>query len=138
MAKIAWAPKAVVRWQLPPTLKATFKRFALYSYHNVLAGRERYWHYGVARQYFVALIIVILAMVHNRVWLFALAFAAVARAAKAIWNYDEAQRLSWVFNPVRLLVVGTILAAIDLATFVGWGRAVWHKSKEQVGSAAKA
>jgi glycosyltransferase involved in cell wall biosynthesis len=138
VAKIAWAPNAVVTWQLPPTLKATFRRFALYSYHNVLAGRERYWHYGVARQYFVALIIVILAIVHNRVWLFALAFAAIARAAKAIWNYDEARRLGWVFNPARLLVVGTILAAIDLATFVGWGRAIWHKSKEQVGSAAKA
>src|ERR1700722_14330105 len=35
VAKIAWAPKAVVRWQLPPTLKATFRRFVLYSYQNV-------------------------------------------------------------------------------------------------------
>jgi glycosyltransferase involved in cell wall biosynthesis len=130
-ARIAWAPQAVVRWQLQPTLKATCRRFALYSYHNVLAGRQRYWHYGIARKYFLALMIVILAVVHNRVWLFALVFAAVARAAKAIWNYDEQKRLAWVFNPARLLLVGTILAAIDLATFVGWGRAVWHERKNK-------
>ena len=119
----------MVRWQLQPTLKATFRRFALYSYHNVLAGRQRYWHYGIARKYFLALMIVVLAVVHSRVWLFALAFAAIARAAKSIWNYDEQRRLAWVFNPARLFLVGAILAVVDLATFAGWGRAVWHKRK---------
>ena len=87
---------------------------------------------------FVALMILILAVVHNRVWLFALFFAAVARAAKAIWNYDEQRRLAWVFNPARLLVVGTILAVMDLATFVGWGRAVWHQRKSKWALQAKA
>jgi len=129
VAKIAWAPQALVRWQLQPTLKATFGRFALYSYHNVLAGRQRYWHYGIARKYFLALMIVVLAVVHSRVWLFALAFAAIARAVKSIWNYDEQRRLAWVFNPVRVFLVGAILAVVDLATFAGWGRAVWHKRK---------
>jgi glycosyltransferase involved in cell wall biosynthesis len=129
VARIGWAPQAVVRWQIQPTLKATFRRFALYSYHNVLACRQRYWHYGIARKYLLALMIVILAVVHSRVWLFALAFAAVARAAKSIWNYDEQRRLAWVFNPARLFLVGAILAVVDLATFAGWGRAVWHKKK---------
>jgi hypothetical protein len=129
VARIGWAPQAVVRWQIQPTLKATFRRFALYSYHNVLAGRQRYWHYGIARKYFLALMIVILAAVHSRVWLFALVFAAVARAAKSIWNYDEQRRLAWVFNPARLFLVGVILEVVDLATFAGWGRAVWHKRK---------
>jgi glycosyltransferase involved in cell wall biosynthesis len=129
VGRIAWAPQAVVRWQLQPTLKATFRRFALYSYHNVLAGRQRYWHYGIARKYLLALVIVILAAVHNRVWLFVLGFAAIARVARSIWNYDEQQRLVWLCNPARLLLVGTILAVVDLATFVGWGRAVWYKTK---------
>jgi len=129
VGRIAWAPQALVRWQLQPTLKATFTRFALYSYHNVLAGRQRYWHYGIARKYLLALVIVILAAVHNRVWLFVLGLAAVARVAKSIWNYDEQRRLAWFCNPARLLLVGTILAVIDLATFVGWGRAVLHKTK---------
>jgi len=129
VGRIAWAPQAVVRWQLQPTLKATFRRFALYSYHNVLAGRQRYWHYGVARKYLLALVIVILAAVHNRVWLFVLGFAAIARVARSICNYDEQRRLAWLCNPARLLLVGTILAVVDLATFVGWGRAVWYKTK---------
>ena len=130
IGRIAWAPQALVRWQLQPTLKATFRRFALYSYHNVLAGRQRYWHYGIARKYLLALVIVILASVHNRVWLFVLGFAAVARAAKSIWIYDEQRRLAWLCNPARVLLVGTILAVIDLGTFVGWGRAVWYKTKK--------
>jgi glycosyltransferase involved in cell wall biosynthesis len=129
VGSIAWAPQAVVRWQLQSTLKATYRRFALYSYHNVLAGRQRYWHYGIARKYFLALVIAILGAVHNRIWLLALALFAIARVAKAIWNYDEQRRLIRLFNPGRLLLVGTILAVIDLATFVGWVRAVWHKRK---------
>jgi glycosyltransferase involved in cell wall biosynthesis len=136
VAKIAWAPQAMVRWQLQPTLKATFRRFELYSYHNVLAGRQRHWHYGVIRKYLIALMILILAIVHSRFWLFGLVFAAVARAAKSIWNYDEQRRLTWIFNPKRLVLVAVILAAVDLATFVGWGRAVWHQG--QVSSQAKA
>ena len=129
VARIAWAPQALVRWQLQPTLKATFRRFVLYSYHNVLAGRQRYWHYGIARKYFLVLLIMILAAVYNRAWLLALGFAAITRVAKSIWKYDEQQRLAWLCNPVRLLLVGTILAVVDVATFVGWGRALWYKTK---------
>ncbi len=131
VGRIAWAPQAVVRWRLQPTLTATFRRFALYSYHNVLAGRQRYWHYGIARQYLIASLIIILAAVYGRVWLFVLGFAAVARVAKAIWNYREQHRLAWLLNPARLLLVGTILAVIDLATFVGWGRALSHRAKNK-------
>ena len=83
VGKIAWAPLAIVQWQLQPSLMPTFRRFALYSYHNVLAGRQRYWHYGIARKYLMAVLVVILAAAHSRVWLFALAFAAVARVAKS-------------------------------------------------------
>ena len=48
--RIGWAPKAMVHWQLRPNLKETFRKFVLYSKHNVLAGRQRYWHYGIVRQ----------------------------------------------------------------------------------------
>jgi glycosyltransferase involved in cell wall biosynthesis len=126
--RIAWAPQAIMRWQLQPTLGRTYKRFELYSYHNVLAGWQRHWHYGIARQYFIALSIVVLAVVQSPVWLLALALAAVGRIAKAIWRYDEQRRLAWLLNPARFLLVGTILAVIDIATFVGWGRALWHQA----------
>jgi glycosyltransferase involved in cell wall biosynthesis len=125
--RTAWAPLAMVKWQIPPSLTSTFRRFALYSYHNVLAGRERFWHYGIARQYLLGLMIVTLAVVQNKLWLSALPLAAVARTVKAIWKYDETRRIAWLFNPFRVISVGMILVAIDLATFVGWGQALWHK-----------
>lgn len=129
VGKIAWTSLALMRWQLQPSLLATFRRFAIYSYHNVLVGRQRHWHYGIARQYFLALLIVILAAAHSRVWLFVLLLAAVARAAKSIWKYDEHCRIAWLLNPARLMLVGTIVAVVDVATFVGWGRALWHETK---------
>ncbi|MBW3599041.1 MAG: glycosyltransferase, partial [Planctomycetes bacterium] len=67
--QIGWAPAATVDWQIQPTLGRTFRRFALYSKHNVWAGRQRYWHRGVARIYFAAGLFVALAMTHNLWWL---------------------------------------------------------------------
>jgi hypothetical protein len=49
--RIAYAPRAVVRWQLAPDVARTFRRFASYSEHNLRAGRGRYWHRGVLRHY---------------------------------------------------------------------------------------
>jgi glycosyltransferase involved in cell wall biosynthesis len=37
--KIAWASHAVAWWQMPPTFRGAFRRFALYSLHNVRIGR---------------------------------------------------------------------------------------------------
>src|SRR5271157_3094592 len=66
---VGWAPGATVAWRLQPTLARTFRRFVLYSKHNVWAGRQRYWHLGIARQYLLALPFVVLAFAHSPWWL---------------------------------------------------------------------
>ncbi len=48
--KTALAPAAMVYWQLRPNLQSTFKKFVLYSKHNVWINREWDWHYGIAKQ----------------------------------------------------------------------------------------
>ena len=120
---IAWAPEALVWWRLRPSLKETYRRFELYSRHNVWAGRERYWHYGVARQYIGAGVLLGLAMIQSPWWAALLGCAAAARVARAIWRHRQGHNLLWLLNPARFALVGVILGAIDAATLVGWARA---------------
>jgi hypothetical protein len=123
-ARTRWAPRANVRWQLQPNLARTFRRFALYSKHNVWAGRQRFWHYGVARQYAVALAFVALAFAHSPWWLAVPAAGLGARAALSVWRRREGRGLAWALNPVRLAGVCLVLLAVDMATFVGWAQAL--------------
>ena len=119
--KIGWAPKATVWWQLRPSLLSTFRRFVLYSRHNVLARRQKYWHYGIARQYVLALIVALLALVSGIWWLLlAIPVGLLLRVFKSIWNRRETLSVWGLINPLRWVHVLIITLAIDLATFVGW------------------
>lgn len=119
--KIGWAPRATVWWQLRPTLLSTFRKFVLYSQHNVLAGRQKYWHYGIARQYVLALIVVLAATLSGIWWLLlAIPLGLLLRVFKSIWNRRETLSVWGLINPFRWVHVLIITLAIDLATFVGW------------------
>jgi cellulose synthase/poly-beta-1,6-N-acetylglucosamine synthase-like glycosyltransferase len=125
--KIAWSPRATVWWRLRPTLASTFAKFTLYSLHNVRAGLARHWHYGVARQYAVALIFVALAFAHSAWWLVVIALGLVARTARSIWRRREGRGVAWAINPAQFAVVLLIILTIDLATFVGWAQALMQR-----------
>ncbi|HZB46583.1 MAG TPA: glycosyltransferase [Pyrinomonadaceae bacterium] len=121
--EVAWAPGATVWWQMQPGLARTFRRFVLYSKHNVRAGRQWDWHYGVARQYAVAAVFVLLGIVHSPWWLAGLPLWLGARVFKSVWRRREGRGLLWALNPAQLAGVAVILLAIDAATFVGWAQA---------------
>ncbi len=126
-----YAPEATVWWQLQPTPARTFRKFVLYSKHNVWAGRQRFWHYGLARQYAVALVFVALAFAHSVWWLAVLAAGLLARAAKSIRLHREGRTLLWTLNPARLLSVAAVIATVDLATFVGWAQALLSRPRRR-------
>jgi glycosyltransferase involved in cell wall biosynthesis len=124
--EVGWAPSATVGWHLQPTLARTFRRFTLYSKHNVWAGRQRHWHYGVLRQYLAAAPLLILAALHSPWWLALPLAGALARVGKSVWVRREDRRLATLCNPAQFACVAMILAAVDLATFVGWAQAIWQ------------
>lgn len=126
--KIGWAPTATVWWQLQPSLRRTFRKFVVYSRHNVWANRQRYWHYGIARQYAIALLFIALALLHSAWWGIVLVIGLAARVLKSIWRRRENRGLLWTLNPLRFFGVAVILLCIDLATFVGWAQALWQRS----------
>jgi hypothetical protein len=121
--RIAWAPHATVWWHLQPTLALTFRRFVLYSMHNVWAGRQRDWHHGVARQYAIVAAFIVLGAVHTPWWLVGLPLWLTARVFRNVWRRREGRGLFWVLNPTRFAGVALLLLTIDVATFVGWVKA---------------
>jgi cellulose synthase/poly-beta-1,6-N-acetylglucosamine synthase-like glycosyltransferase len=121
--KAGWAPEALASWRLAPTLGATYRRFELYSRHNVWAGRQRHWHYGVARQYAAAALVVAAALVAGPAWLLLLPLGLLARAVKNIWQRREGRGIAWALEPRQLAGVMAVLLVLDVATFVGWLRA---------------
>lgn len=119
--KIGWAPRATVWWQLRPSLLSTFRKFVLYSRHNVIAGRQKYWHYGIARQYILASLVALVALVTGIWWLLlAIPLGLLLRVFKSIWSRRETLSVAGLINPLRWVHVMIITLAIDLATFVGW------------------
>jgi glycosyltransferase involved in cell wall biosynthesis len=131
--KIAWAPQAVVCWRMPPTFGSVFRRFALYSMHNVRIGRQYDWHYGVARQYAVWTVFTILGLVLSG-WFWLAPFIGYgARVAKSIWVRREGRGLLWAMNPAQFAMVAAILLTIDAATFVGWRRAIRERGGRRIG-----
>lgn len=129
--KTSWSPTATVWWQLQPTLGRTFRKFVLYSKHNVWAGRQRFWHYGIARQYVIASIFIVPALIHSPWWLVVPTLGFAARTMKSIWQHREGRGLVWALNPIQFLYVMVILLAIDLATFTGWVQALLSDNQAQ-------
>jgi glycosyltransferase involved in cell wall biosynthesis len=122
--KTAWEPRATVWWQLRPDFASTFRKFVLYSRHNVWAGRARHWHYGIARQYALVIIFVLLAALHSAWWLVGVGLWLAARTLRSIWRRREGRSVAWALNPAQFLGVMAILLTIDLGTFVGWAQAL--------------
>lgn len=127
--RIGYAPAAVVHWQLRSGLVATYRKFALYSRHNVRAGMQAGWHYGVARHYLVYLLAMTLAVATSGWFLFVPPLGYLARAGRRLLRCrrpESPQIIDYLrlFRPARLLLIMLILLVIDLATFAGWWRAV--------------
>jgi glycosyltransferase involved in cell wall biosynthesis len=121
--RVAWSPRATVWWQMQPGFRRTFRKFVLYSKHNVWAGLQSDWHYGVARQYALVAPFLVLAVVHSAWWLAVVALWLAARVGRTIWRRREGRGLAWALHPVRFAGVALILLTIDAATFVGWAQA---------------
>jgi hypothetical protein len=121
--RIAAAPEAKVAWEIPVDAAGTFRRFANYSRHNLVAGRGRYWHRGVARLYAAAAAMGLAgAAVSPIVWALLPAAAAV-RAGRAVHRRRGGSGVPQPWRPDRLVGVAMLLMLTDAAT--AWGALAW-------------
>lgn len=123
-----FAPEAMAYWQLRPDLRTTYRKFDLYSKYNVWAGRQAYWHYGVARQYLVLLTALLLSIFHSWYWVLIIPLWIGARVAKRILLHRYEFGWKQLFNPAVFMLVMIITLVIDAATFTGWIKALAGKS----------
>ena len=130
-AAFVTAPKAMAKWQLQQSLGATFRKFDLYSKYNVWAGRQRYWHYGVARQYLLLLPFIAAGIFHSGWWFLALPAWIGARSAKRCWMHRHEFGIKTLFNPAALFLVALLLLVIDAATYTGWIKALSNRNPLQ-------
>ncbi len=126
--KIGYAPQAIVWWKPPPTLYRLYKRFELYSKVNVLARREKYWHYGLAKHYLIILPFLVLSVLHSWLWSVPVFLWLFFRTGKNIYIRKEDFGIGWLINPFRFISVGITILIIDLATFIGWAKALIYKT----------
>lgn len=122
-ARVSFAPNARVEWQIAGDSVSTFRRFATYSYHNLIAGWGRHWHAGTARLYAgLSLAFVAALLLGGGGWAFLLLPGFfLARAFKSAWL----KRASFQFptlTPARILGTAGVLAVIDAATALGVAR----------------
>jgi cellulose synthase/poly-beta-1,6-N-acetylglucosamine synthase-like glycosyltransferase len=124
-AQSALAPKAIAYWRAPRSLGEMFRKLSVYSRHNVWAGQQRRWHYGVARVYGASIGAGILASAAtgrrpSRAIAASLLASLAARTADRLWR---ARRTD---PPVRTLRTGDALGVAlmilvgDAATVFGW------------------
>lgn len=119
-----FAPEAKIHWYLQPDLTSTFRKFVLYSKHNVWANRQWDWHYGVAKLYLFVLPFILLAVLHSPWWLIGILLWLMARTVKRIVPHRYEFGLMPLLNPGYFFSIMFLILVIDLATFIGWGQAI--------------
>jgi hypothetical protein len=120
---VTWAPGAVAYWETPPSVSATYRRFRQYSRQNVLLGRQRHWHYGVARIYVAAAAAVCVALAWDRRAVRLLPLGPLIRAWHNLWPHRREFGLAFILNPMRIAGVAGLTLVVDAATFCGWASA---------------
>jgi glycosyltransferase involved in cell wall biosynthesis len=121
--RVGYAPEARAHWEIAGDLSSTYRRFAEYSWHNLEAGRGRFWHLGVARLYvglFVAIGLAELAGLGFWAGFLVPAFF-LARASKAAWQKRDSLPFE-TLHPGRVVGAAGVMAVIDAATLEGSAR----------------
>lgn len=121
--KVSYAPDAMVRWRMQPTWWSTFRRFVIYSRHNMRAGLWKEWQRAVLLRYAALIACAAILFLLTSWWplitapLFLLML--LARAIAALVRNRRRYPASLVRNLGRLIVIVPLLATIDMATCLG-------------------
>jgi glycosyltransferase involved in cell wall biosynthesis len=119
----AFAPKALVHWDIQPDLGRTFSRFVAYSRHNIRAGLWRQWQLAIFKRYLLLTVLAFVSLILGLAWLAVpvVLWVAllIARAALSIRRNREAYPAGVARNLKRIPTLILLLATLDLAAVVG-------------------
>ena len=121
--RAVFEPRAVVNWNLRPTLGTTFKRFLVYSRNNIRAGLWRQWQATILFRYAMLLVLFVLALLIDPSWVVvpiaAWLLMLAARAAVSIRRNRYSYPASVFRNVLRGSLIVLLLAVLDVAAIIG-------------------
>jgi len=118
-ARIFYTDKAVAYWQIAGSLKAIFKRFSMYSAHDILAGRARDWHYSIFRTYAMFFVFLLLGISINPVFFWGILLLWIVRLGHIFYKRRDDLKLKFLLNPRYVFGIMLIVLVTDIALF--WG-----------------
>jgi len=121
--KTVFAPAAMVRWHLSPTLGATFKRFVVYARNNIRAGLWLRWQAAIFSRYalLVGFALIFLAVNPKLIWIAIALWMLMlgTRALIAIHRNRNCYPASLLRNFTRVILLVPLIATLDAALIVG-------------------
>ena len=121
--KIAYAPAALVSWNMQPSLSRTFKRFVTYSRSNLKAGLGRQWQTAILSRYLFLLVVTVMLYLFTVWWPLVIAVLLclmfVARSVAVLWRNRKRFPASAGRNVLRILMLIPLLITLDAATIAG-------------------
>lgn len=120
---IAYAPGAVVQWDLQPNIWRTLRRFTIYSRNNIRAGLWKQWQGPILSRYLALVLLALPALLVGKWWLAVpLALWLLLLFTRALVAIGRNRRVypAGVFrNALRLLIILPVIAVLDLGLIVG-------------------
>jgi hypothetical protein len=121
--RCAYEPRALVHWDLRPTLGATFKRFLVYSRNNIRAGLFRQWQATILVRYGLLSALLATILVAEPLWFWvpivAWLLMLATRAAVSVRRNRDCYPATLFQNLGRGLLVMVLLAVLDAAAIAG-------------------
>ena len=121
--RVAYAPRAMVRWSMQPTMWRTFKRFVVYSRNNLRAGLGREWQGAILTRYAILLIGAVVSWSLTSWWPIITAALLLlmlgVRSLAALWRNRQSFPAGLGRNFRRLLLLVPLLITLDTATMIG-------------------
>jgi glycosyltransferase involved in cell wall biosynthesis len=121
--RTAYAPDALVQWDLQPNLWRTFKRFLVYARNNLRAGLGAQWQGPILTRYLVLVLLTLPALWFGRRWLLVpivlWLLLLLARALVSIWRNRLVYPAGIARNALRLVILLPLIAVLDLSLIVG-------------------
>lgn len=121
--RCAYEPRALVHWDLRPTLGATFKRFLVYSRNNIRAGLFRQWQATILIRYGLLSALLAATLVAEPLWfwvpILAWLLMLAVRAAVSVSRNRHCYPATFLENLGRGLLVMVLLAVLDAAAIAG-------------------
>ena len=133
--RMGFSSEAKVMWDIPSDFKTTFKRFALFSMHDIKAGRFMDWHRGVILMYLWGVVLAFLGALVSPFWYSVLLISVLLRSSNLMREKLQGVRLPFGMYIKRLVLVTFIMIWIDLAMFWGIARYISDKYKKEDESA---